>query len=137
MLRTKTQKYTACLHFDGFCDRVQIGQVDHGHGRRLFENAAELNVETVGGGHCGRTNGHCGRRRDGRGLSCGDSHDLGLRVPVATNEIGHCGRAAAATAVFVVVVVVVGVPQRRRTTVPAVALRGPLSGRRVDATIAA
>lgn len=105
----------AFSHLDGiigFRDRVQVGQVDYGHGRwwrRLAQYATELDVETVDGQ----------RGRGGRDVgfsSGGDGHDLGLRVPVLAYVVGHdgrgratCGRHGTAIAAEAVVVVVVDV----------------------------
>lgn len=78
------------LHFNGvvgFRDRVQIGEVNHGHGRRLFlEDAAEFDIKTVG---CRRTTADGGRGCGRVWFSRGDGHDLGLRVPVVADVVGH------------------------------------------------
>jgi len=123
----------AFSHLDGiigFRDRVQVGQVDYGHGRRwwrLAQYATELDVETVDEQ----------RGRGGRDVgfsSGGDGHDFGLWVTVLAYVVGHdgCGcitrgRHGTAIAAAAVVVVVVDV-----TTAAAVVV-----GRASTATAAA
>jgi len=74
-----------------------------------LQDATELDIETVGGQR-GRAD------RDIGFSSGGDGHDLGLRVPVVANIIGHHSRGSAtlsrhgtaiAVASIVVIVVVI------------------------------